>query len=99
MTLAERIAEIEATIAAIIDGKSGWPQGLWDPALRRLEACAEALTMTDGELEEFSAPYQTLDGMLGPTGGSLLIEIARRRTLTAHQRVEEAVERARIREC
>jgi hypothetical protein len=27
MTLEERIAEFEATIAAILAGRSGWPQG------------------------------------------------------------------------
>lgn len=96
MTLAERIAEIEAMIAAILAGKSGWPDGLWDPALKRLEAGAEALTMTDAELAEFSAQYQTVEGMLGPNGTALLVEAARRGTLTAHQRIAEAAERARM---
>ena len=93
MTIAERVAEIEATIAAILAGKSGWPPGLWDPAIKRLEALARATMMTDEELAGLSEHYQDARGMLGPTGVALLIETARRSTLTAHQRIAEAAER------
>jgi hypothetical protein len=98
MMLNERIAELEAIISAILAGATGWPSGLWDSPLKRVEATVEALLMTDVELAEFSSRYQDAQGMLlGPTGASLLIEIARRSTLTAHQRIAEAAERRRMR--
>ena len=99
MTLAERIAEIEATIAAILADASGWPPGLWDPAVKRIEATAEMLMMTDEEVTGLSAVCQTGRDSLGPTSGAILIEIARRSTLSAHQRIAETAERRSLREC
>ena len=100
MTLADRVAELEAIIAAILAGATGWPIGLWDSPLKRVEAAIDALLMTDEELTEMAPRYHDAHGMpLGPTGAALLIEVARRSTLTAHARISEATERGRIRGC
>jgi hypothetical protein len=103
MTIAERVAELERMMAAILAGGSGWPSGLWDPVLKRLEATAEALQMADEELSELSAMYQAQllprHGIVGPTSQALMTELARRATLSAHQRVAEAAQRERLRSC
>lgn len=100
MTVAERVAELERTLAALIAGGSGWPDGLIDPAVKRLEAQIEVLSATDQELHELSAQYQAIAPQhLGTTSAAIVCELARRSTLSSHERMAEAAARARMREC
>lgn len=100
MTVAERVAELERTLAALIAGGSGWPDGLIDVGVKRLESQIEMLSATDDELQELSEQYQALAIRgSGTTSAAIMIELARRSTLTGHQRMAEAAERARMREC
>lgn len=97
-TIAGRVADLERTLNALLSGASGWPDGLIDIGVKRLETSIEALQMSDQELAELSASYQEIaDKTLGPTSSALMIEAARRSTLTAYQRMAEAAERARER--
>lgn len=62
---------------------------------KRLEVAIDVLWMSDKELVELSAEYQALlDRPLGPTSVALMIEISRRSTLSAHERMAEARARA-----
>jgi hypothetical protein len=100
MSVADRVAELEQTLAALIAGASGWPIGLIDVGVKRLETGIEVLQMTDEELREMSEEYQELaPHSVGPTSAAIMIELARRSTLTGHQRMAEAAERGRMREC
>jgi hypothetical protein len=100
MTLAERDAELESTLAALLAGASGWPAGMIDPGVKRLEAQIEALSATDEELRQLSGQYQSLASRhVGTTSAAIMIEIARRATLSGHQRVAEAAERRRTSGC
>lgn len=95
MIIADRVDDLEQTLDALLAGASGWPYGLIDVAVKRLETSIEVLWMTDRELQEMSEKYQEIARQtLGPTSAALMIEVARRSTLTAHQRVAEAAERS-----
>jgi len=97
MMISERVAKLERTLEAVLAGESGWPPGLTDVAVKRLEASIDALLMTDDELRNTSGHYreQALRGV-GSTSAALMIELARRSTLSAHQRMAEAVPRRRV---
>lgn len=96
MTITERVADMERTLDALLSGASGWPPGLIDIAVKRLETSIEVLQMSEQELAEMSASYQELaSATLGPTSSALMIEVARRSTLSAPERMAEAAERAR----
>jgi hypothetical protein len=97
MSLAEKIAEIESTIDAILAEESGWPSGYWDPALKTLEARCAVLMMTDAELYEMSGRHMTTS-RIGTTAKELMAEVARRSRLTAHERIAEAAARRRLQE-
>lgn len=97
MTISERTDDLQRTMEALLAGGSGWPYGVIDVARKRIEASIEVLWMSDRELAELSAEYQALlDRPIGPTSVALMIEIARRSTLSGHERMAEAVERAAI---
>jgi hypothetical protein len=98
MTLEERIAEAEETVAALFAGASGWPPGLIEPAFKRLEAMIDLLHATDDELADLSTQYQQLtDRLVGTTAAAIMIELARRSRLSGHQKIAEAAARARMR--
>jgi hypothetical protein len=98
MTITERVADMERTLDALLSGGSGWPPGLIDIAVKRLETSIEVLQMSEQELAEMSTRYQEIaNRTLGPTSAALMIEVARRSTLTGHERMAEAAERARQR--
>lgn len=97
MSLAARIAEIEATIVAILADESGWPSGYWDPTIKMLEARSAVLMMTDAELHELSGRFMAND-RIGTTAKELMAEVARRSRLTAHERMAEAAARQRLQE-
>jgi hypothetical protein len=95
VTIAERADDLERTMEALLAGRSGWPDGVIDVARKRLEVAIDVLWMSDKELVELSAEYQALlDRPLGPTSVALMIEISRRSTLSAHERMAEARARA-----
>jgi hypothetical protein len=96
MKIEERVAEIQATITAILEDESGWPSGYWDPTIKMLEARAAVLMVTDAELRELSNNYKAED-RIGTTAKELMAEVARRSRLTAHERMAEAVARERTR--
>ena len=94
VTIADRANDLQRTMEALLSGGSGWPHGVIDVARKRLEASIEVLWMSDRELAELSAEYQALlDRPIGPTSVALMIEIARRSTLSGHERMAEARER------
>ncbi len=95
VTIAERADDLQRTMEALLAGRSAWPYGVIDVARKRLEVAIDVLWMSDKELGELSAEYQALlDRPLGPTSVALMIEIARRSTLSGHERMAEARERA-----
>jgi hypothetical protein len=94
VTIAVRADNLQRTMEALLAGGSGWPYGVIDVARKRLEVAIDVLWMSDKELAELSAEYQALlDRPLGPTSVALMIEIARRSTLSGHERMAEARER------
>ena len=98
VTIAERADDLQRTMEALLAGHSGWPDGMIDVARKRLEVAIDVLWMSDKELVELSAEYQALlDRPLGPTSVALKIEISRRSTLSTHERMTEARERAATR--
>lgn len=97
MSLAAKVAEIEATIEAILADESGWPSGYWDPKIKMLEARSAVLMMPDSELRELSGRCTDTD-RIGTTAKELMAEAARRSRLTAHERMAEAAARRRLRE-
>lgn len=97
MTLGDREAELERTLAALIAGGSGWPDGLIDVGVKRLESQIEMLAASDDELRELSEEYQAIAPQhLGTISAAIMCELARRSTLTGHERMAEAAERARM---
>lgn len=98
MTIVERVTEIERTLEALIRGGSGWPDGLIDIAVKRLEAQIDTLSASDQELRDLSAQYQVIASKhLGTTSAAIMIEIARRSTLSGHERMAEASSRTALR--
>lgn len=96
--IAERADELQRAMEVLLAGPSGWPHGVIDAALKRLEMAIDVLWMSDKEVVELSAEYQALlDRPSGPTSVALMIEISRRSTLSAHERLAEARERAAAR--
>lgn len=96
--IAERADDLQRTMQALLAGHSGWPNGVIDVARKRLEVAVEVLWMSDKELAKLSAEYKALlDRPTGPTSVALMIEISRRSTLSAHERLAEARERAAAR--
>lgn len=100
ISLADRVAEAERTMAALLAGDSGWPDGLIDAAVKRLETQIEMPQLSDAALLDLSTRYQAIaPHSLSTTGAALMIELARRSTLSAHERMAEAVERERVWGC
>ena len=100
MTLAERIDELRRIADAIIArADSGWPVGIIDGSLKRIDATIDVLMMTDSELCEISRRYREMPAYAcGITRPALVAESARRSTLSGHEHLAEVAERLRLRQ-
>ena len=96
VTIADRANDLQRTMEALLSGGSGWPHGVIDVARKRLESVHRRIVdVRQGNSPSCRRKYQALlDRPIGPTSVALMIEIARRSTLSGHERMAEARERA-----
>ena len=99
-SLSVRLEELRRLVDTIASGDVRIPATLADVTVKRVVAEIEMLLRTDDDLEAFLRDTRNLPALHGSISRPAAVrELARRRLLSSHERIADAAERRRIKEC